>query len=88
MNDSSWIGKYFELCCKDSDSPEFQSDKSSSLQMTQFNATIIKECGGYSSGAERLSVAQDVVGSIPTSRPNLESITYRDISSPGVQSVL
>ncbi len=30
-------------------------------------------CGGYSSGAERLSVAQDVVGSIPTSRPNSSS---------------
>ena len=30
------------------------------------------ECvdGGYSSAAERLTVAQDVVGSIPTSRPN------------------
>ena len=27
-------------------------------------------CGGYSSAAERLTVAQDVVGSIPTSRPN------------------
>ena len=26
--------------------------------------------GGYSSAAERLTVAQDVVGSIPTSRPN------------------
>ena len=25
--------------------------------------------GGYSSAAERLTVAQDVVGSIPTSRP-------------------
>jgi hypothetical protein len=27
--------------------------------------------GGYSSAAERLTVAQDVVGSIPTSRPKL-----------------
>ena len=27
--------------------------------------------GGYSSAAERLTVAQDVVGSIPTSRPTL-----------------
>jgi hypothetical protein len=30
---------------------------------------IIKLRGGYSSVAERLSVAQDVVGSIPPSRP-------------------
>ena len=29
-----------------------------------------KAYGGYSSAAERLTVAQDVVGSIPTSRPN------------------
>jgi hypothetical protein len=29
--------------------------------------------GGYSSAAERLTVAQDVVGSIPTSRPNQNS---------------
>ena len=29
-----------------------------------------KENGGYSSAAERLTVAQDVVGSIPTSRPS------------------
>ena len=28
--------------------------------------------GGYSSVAERLSVAQDVEGSIPSSRPNLK----------------
>ena len=28
--------------------------------------------GGYSSAAERLTVAQDVVGSIPTSRPTLQ----------------
>jgi hypothetical protein len=34
------------------------------------NATIEKVHGGYSSAAERLTVAQDVVGSIPTSRPN------------------
>ena len=34
------------------------------------NVIINFVCGGYSSGAERLSVAQDVVGSIPTSRPN------------------
>src|SRR5579863_9003618 len=33
------------------------------------DATIMKGYGGYSSAAERLTVAQDVVGSIPTSRP-------------------
>ena len=36
----------------------------------RLNATIGREYGGYSSAAERLTVAQDVVGSIPTSRPN------------------
>src|SRR5882762_12038957 len=35
-----------------------------------FDATIYRLHGGYSSAAERLTVAQDVVGSIPTSRPN------------------
>ena len=35
-----------------------------------FDGTIVKAYGGYSSAAERLTVAQDVVGSIPTSRPN------------------
>ena len=35
-----------------------------------FDATIERVYGGYSSAAERLTVAQDVVGSIPTSRPN------------------
>ena len=35
-----------------------------------FDATIRYADGGYSSAAERLTVAQDVVGSIPTSRPN------------------
>ena len=34
------------------------------------NVTIDRIDGGYSSAAERLTVAQDVVGSIPTSRPN------------------
>jgi hypothetical protein len=34
-----------------------------------FDGTIDSEYGGYSSAAERLTVAQDVVGSIPTSRP-------------------
>lgn len=33
------------------------------------DATIVMVDGGYSSAAERLTVAQDVVGSIPTSRP-------------------
>ena len=36
-----------------------------------FDATIDRVDGGYSSAAERLTVAQDVVGSIPTSRPKL-----------------
>ena len=36
---------------------------------TSFDATIDRLHGGYSSAAERLTVAQDVVGSIPTSRP-------------------
>ena len=35
-----------------------------------FDVTIESIDGGYSSAAERLTVAQDVVGSIPTSRPN------------------
>src|SRR5206468_3003943 len=35
------------------------------------DGTIKRLHGGYSSEAERLTVAQDVVGSIPTSRPNL-----------------
>ena len=34
-----------------------------------FDVTIDRIDGGYSSAAERLTVAQDVVGSIPTSRP-------------------
>ena len=38
---------------------------------TLLDATIVKVHGGYSSAAERLTVAQDVVGSIPTSRPKL-----------------
>uniref|UniRef100_E6QM75 Uncharacterized protein n=1 Tax=mine drainage metagenome TaxID=410659 RepID=E6QM75_9ZZZZ len=33
------------------------------------DATMRRIDGGYSSAAERLTVAQDVVGSIPTSRP-------------------
>jgi hypothetical protein len=39
----------------------------------RFDATIDGVDGGYSSAAERLTVAQDVVGSIPTSRPNAPS---------------
>ena len=35
------------------------------------DATIDRVNGGYSSAAERLTVAQDVVGSIPTSRPKV-----------------
>ncbi len=38
-----------------------------------FDATIDRVDGGYSSAAERLTVAQDVVGSIPTSRPTYKS---------------
>ena len=37
---------------------------------TRFDATIEEIHGGSSSVAERLTVAQDVVGSIPTRRPN------------------
>ena len=39
-----------------------------------------QECGGYSSVAERRSVDPDVVGSIPTSRPNA-------MSSPAAHSI-
>ena len=39
------------------------------LRRIRNDATIDKVNGGYSSAAERLTVAQDVVGSIPTSRP-------------------
>ena len=37
-------------------------------------------CGGYSSAAERLTVAQDVAGSIPASRPKKLSFhhSFRD----------
>ena len=41
-----------------------------SVSPISFDATIERVYGGYSSAAERLTVAQDVVGSIPTSRPN------------------
>ena len=40
------------------------------LEPIRFDVTIELIDGGYSSAAERLTVAQDVVGSIPTSRPN------------------
>lgn len=45
--------------------------------------TLCNQCynqawyGGYSSAAERLTVAQDVVGSIPTSRPKYVPILSR-----------
>ena len=42
----------------------------SQFTSSRFNATI-KVDGGYSSVAERLSVAQDVEGSIPSSRPKI-----------------
>jgi uncharacterized protein YecE (DUF72 family) len=38
--------------------------------MLQSQSCYWQRHGGYSSAAERLTVAQDVVGSIPTSRPN------------------
>ena len=38
--------------------------------------------GGYSSAAERLTVAQDVVGSIPTSRPNYTIFRYFSSTQP------
>ena len=46
-----------------------------------FDATIDRVHGGYSSAAERLTVAQDVVGSIPTSRPISKSISFAIHSS-------
>ena len=67
------------------------ADLLSAPTLIQFasDATIDRVHGGYSSAAERLTVAQDVVGSIPTSRPNLnpnlnpnlKSIAYRITSS-------
>jgi hypothetical protein len=41
--------------------------------IVQVRCTIESGYGGYSSAAERLTVAQDVVGSIPTSRPTYNS---------------
>ena len=54
---------------------------------TWFDATIDRVNGGCSSEAERLTVAQDVVGSIPTSRPTVKSITYRIKSLPSCNIV-
>ena len=47
------------------------SPRSTRPRPNRFDATIDSVDGGYSSAAERLTVAQDVVGSIPTSRPKL-----------------
>ena len=44
--------------------------ESTSSELGAVNATILVVHGGYSSVAERRSVAPDVVGSTPTSRPN------------------
>jgi hypothetical protein len=43
------------------------------------NATIEWVDGGYSSAAERLTVAQDVVGSIPTSRPKIPTVSLSNL---------
>src|SRR5579859_3781612 len=43
------------------------------------DVTIKRLYGGYSSAAERLTVAQDVVGSIPTSRPIRKLFTLNKI---------
>ena len=53
----------------------------------KFDGRIDRVDGGYSSAAERLTVAQDVVGSIPTSRPKFESITYEISSLPACNNV-
>jgi hypothetical protein len=59
-------------------------------RLLNFDATIKNADGGYSSAAERLTVAQDVVGSIPTSRPNLfdsdSSQFHRDDLRPSVRA--
>ena len=49
---------------------QFRSSPAS-LGKSRIDATIDRVHGGCSSAAERLTVAQDVVGSIPTSRPNM-----------------
>ena len=54
----------------ESAAPAAHRAPSSSAFDNRFDATIDNVDGGYSSAAERLTVAQDVVGSIPTSRPN------------------
>ena len=51
---------------------------------TSFDVTIECVDGGYSSAAERLTVAQDVVGSIPTSRPNSPRMRHLT-NSPGIR---
>jgi hypothetical protein len=44
--------------------------------------------GGYSSAAERLTVAQDVEGSIPSSRPNLNLLQINLINASIMSMVL
>ena len=50
---------------------------------TGFDATIVKIYGGYSSAAERLTVAQDVAGSIPAGRPRLHGPAEGSMSPVG-----
>ena len=50
------------------------------------DATIDRVDGGCSSAAERLTVAQDVVGSIPTSRPNRIATFPAATSLPALNS--
>src|ERR1700759_4044298 len=50
-----------------------------------FDVTIECVHGGYSSAAERLTVAQDVVGSIPTSRPSIRKRGIRG-GPPGLET--
>ena len=57
------------------------------LPPIRVDATIDRVDGGYSSAAERLTVAQDVVGSIPTIRPNLESINQANLSFSALNNV-
>jgi hypothetical protein len=63
--------RFYPDSCLDSGLP-FRPGRASSLDppRTARDARIDEVHGGYSSAAERLTVAQDVVGSIPTSRPN------------------
>jgi hypothetical protein len=58
-------------CCSDSNPTRVPASASApACGRNAPDATIERAHGGYSSEAERLTVAQDVVGSIPTSRPN------------------